>query len=101
MFAICHGCYSVIRHEPHFLPSALAAVTHLCPRHDPPLEVGPEPALSRQQIHEACEASLKRLNTTYIDLYQLHWCVTLLRTWTAAAVHHRIPATSIADAAPP
>ncbi|MRN39066.1 NADP(H)-dependent aldo-keto reductase [Neisseria sp. N95_16] len=28
---------------------------------------------SRAQILEACDASLQRLNTDYLDLYQLHW----------------------------
>jgi aryl-alcohol dehydrogenase-like predicted oxidoreductase len=31
------------------------------------------PDLTRDQILTACDASLKRLQSTYIDLYQLHW----------------------------
>ena len=29
--------------------------------------------LSRKHIEEACDASLERLGTDYIDLYQIHW----------------------------
>uniref|UniRef100_A0A7S1DKA7 NADP-dependent oxidoreductase domain-containing protein n=1 Tax=Hemiselmis andersenii TaxID=464988 RepID=A0A7S1DKA7_HEMAN len=41
-------------------------------RQDPPGEDG-ETRLSRDQILTACDASLKRLKTDYLDLYQLHW----------------------------
>lgn len=32
-----------------------------------------KPRLDRKNILEACDASLKRLNVDYIDLYQMHW----------------------------
>lgn len=35
--------------------------------------IRPGQALDRKNIREALDASLKRLNTDYLDLYQLHW----------------------------
>ena len=44
-------------------------------RFDPPLPLddAPEPQLCREQILQACAASLRRLQTDYIDLYLIHW----------------------------
>jgi aryl-alcohol dehydrogenase-like predicted oxidoreductase len=38
----------------------------------PPVRHG-KTSLDRRQIVDACEASLQRLDTDYIDLYQTHW----------------------------
>ena len=38
----------------------------------PPIRHG-KTALDRTQIIQACEDSLRRLDTDYIDLYQTHW----------------------------
>jgi hypothetical protein len=43
-------------------------------RHDPPLKDPPQPELNREQIVAACNASLRRLQTNFIDLYLIHWC---------------------------
>lgn len=41
----------------------------------PPSPDAPNPRLTPEQIHAAVAGSLRRLQTDYVDLIQLHWCV--------------------------
>lgn len=44
------------------------------------MEEGPNRSgLSRKHVLEACDASLRRLGTDFIDLYQIHRCDPLTR----------------------
>jgi len=36
-------------------------------------EVGDRPRLDKKSIHDAIDGTLKRLQTDYVDLYQIHW----------------------------
>ena len=42
-------------------------------RTEPQTDPRPDCRLDRESVRAACEASLRRLKTDYIDLYQLHW----------------------------
>ncbi len=41
----------------------------------------PETRLTREQINQAIDSSLKRLQTDYVDLYQLHWPDRHINLW--------------------
>lgn len=54
---------------------ALVIASKVVGRNDwnPPIRPGAPDCLDRENIEAAVEASLQRLQTDYIDLYQLHW----------------------------
>jgi aryl-alcohol dehydrogenase-like predicted oxidoreductase len=55
-------------------------------RSDPPAEDAPQPAMTREQILSACDGSLRRLQTDYIDLYQIHCEWTSIQAGLAAGL---------------
>ncbi|GFH08269.1 aldo keto reductase, partial [Haematococcus lacustris] len=52
-------------------------------RTDPPTPNAAQPELDAASIRQALEGSLRRLRTTYIDLYQLHWPNRYAPLWGA------------------
>ncbi|GFH27858.1 aldo keto reductase, partial [Haematococcus lacustris] len=66
-------------HVPHAAEACLACIC----RTDPPTPNAAQPELDAASIRQALEGSLRRLRTTYIDLYQLHWPNRYAPLWGA------------------
>lgn len=62
----------------HFFSASTPAPARARPRpcrSDPPADLSsaPQPQLDEPSIRAALDASLRRLQTHYVDLYQIHW----------------------------
>lgn len=53
----------------------------------PPSKHYPDSRLDEESILQACDASLRRLQTDYIDLYQMHWPDRYAPLWGARSYH--------------
>lgn len=67
-----------------YIPSSAVAAA----RTEPPTEPPPDCRLDAESIRTACEASLRRLQTTYIDLLQIHWPDRYVPVFGATVYRH-------------
>ena len=63
-------------------------------------ESAPKPRLVPEQIKRALAASLKRLRTDYVDLYQLHWPDRYTPLWGSNQYRKNLEGTPLPAVSP-